>query len=257
MATAATQPVRESSHRPWPPPPGRHAINMIWHDLLFIHWPVPVETLRPHIPKPLAVDTYEGQAWIGVVPFYMTGVCPAGCPNIPWLCNFAELNVRTYVTVDDKPGVWFLSLDAHQAIAAWIARRTFRLPYYNAVIEYKNNDGRITFASRRTHRRAAPARFAAEYQAAGDVYRTQPGDLDHWLISRYCLYAADGKGNVYRGDIDHDPWPLQRAEARITTSTMTHPFHIIPPKVTPRLHYAARLEAKAWKLTRVHPSASS
>lgn len=229
---------------------------MTWHDLLFIHWTVPVEILRPHIPEPLVVDTYEQQAWIGVVPFYMTGVRPPGCPNIPWLCNFPELNVRTYVTLNDKPGVWFLSLDAHQAFAVWIARRTFHLPYYNASIDYSNDDGRIAYKSHRTHRGSAPARFAAEYRAVGDVYRTQPGDLDHWLISRYCLYAADGKGNIYRGDIDHQPWPLQLAEARITTNTMTHSFHIIPPVEKPLLHYAARLKTKAWKLTRVHSSDS-
>src|SRR5262245_4554326 len=110
------------------------AMRMSWHDLLFAHWPVPVAAMRALVPAPLEVDTFDGAAWIGVVPFRMTRVGPLWLPPIPGVSSFAELNVRTYVTRDDKPGVWFFSLDAANPLAVRTARRFFHLPYFHAAM---------------------------------------------------------------------------------------------------------------------------
>src|SRR5262245_20685303 len=112
----------DASHRPWPLPQRPWAMGMHWHDLLFAHWPVKVESLRPLVPSELAIDTFDGQAWLGVVPFRMTAVRPRICPSLPGLSAFLELNVRTYVTAEGKPGVWFFSLDAASRLAVRAAR---------------------------------------------------------------------------------------------------------------------------------------
>jgi uncharacterized protein len=120
------------------------AMKMTWHDLLFIHWPVPAEKLRPLIPKSLSLDTFEGEGWIGVVPFRMTGVTLHRFPSLPWLSAFAELNVRTYVTDGNNPGVWFFSLDAANPVAVAAARRLFHLPYFNARMSLRDDGKSIS-----------------------------------------------------------------------------------------------------------------
>src|SRR5881394_2042807 len=119
----AAEPAHE--HRPWPIPPGRHALHMSWHDLLFAHWPVAASALEPHIPRGLHLDLFEGSAWLGVVPFWMSGVRPRGMPRVHPCSAFSELNVRTYVTDGEKQGVWFFSLDAASRVAVMTARRWY------------------------------------------------------------------------------------------------------------------------------------
>src|SRR5262245_10075958 len=121
--------ITDTEHRPWPLPGRPWVMAMRWHDLLFAHWPVDPAVLRPLIPASLQIDTYDGQAWIGVVPFRMTGVRPRFVPPLPGLSAFAEINVRTYVTIEQKPGVWFFSLDAANRLAVWAARLSYHLPY--------------------------------------------------------------------------------------------------------------------------------
>jgi uncharacterized protein YqjF (DUF2071 family) len=112
-----------------------------WHDLLFAHWTVDTAMLRPHIPAKLEIDTFDGQAWLGIVPFSVTGVRLRWTPPLPWLSAFPELNVRTYVTAQEKPGVWFFTLDAANALAVAAARLTFHLPYFRARNAGKPGDG--------------------------------------------------------------------------------------------------------------------
>ena len=121
-------------HRPYPPPNASHVMHQTWHDLLFMHWRVPAESLRQHLPTALSLDTFDDSAWIGIVPFRMSDVRPRFLPALPWLSAFPELNVRTYVTLDGRPGVWFFSLDAGNPLAVWIARAWFKLPYFTADI---------------------------------------------------------------------------------------------------------------------------
>jgi uncharacterized protein YqjF (DUF2071 family) len=224
---------------------------MRWHELLFMHWPVPHAVLRPLIPAALELDTFGGDCWIGVVPFRMAGIRARCCPPLPGTSAFAELNVRTYVTADGKPGVWFFSLDAANRLAVRAARAAFHLPYYDARMACAPDKGArdgIRYSSLRTHAGAAPAQFVARYRPAGPVFRATPGGVEHFLTERYCLYAADRAGRVFRGDIAHEPWPLQRADAEVERNTMLSQTGLEVPDVPPLLHYAHRLDTVAWRL---------
>ncbi|QDU60581.1 hypothetical protein Pan216_14280 [Planctomycetes bacterium Pan216] len=224
-----------------------------WHDLLFAHWPVPAEVLRPLIPEPLAIDTFDGQGWIGVVPFRMSGIRPRGGPALPWLSAFPELNVRTYVTLDARPGVWFFSLEAANPIAVAVARWWFHLPYFNATMRCQRSGDDIDYASLRTHRRAADASFAARYGPTGPVTLAPAGSHEHWLTERYCLYSVNRKGDLVRGDIHHEPWPLQPATWTPRENRMTEPLGIELPGTKPLLRFARRLDVVVWPPRRLGP----
>ena len=219
---------------------------MRWHELLFMHWPVPEETLRPLVPPDLSVDTFDGSAWLGVVPFRMSGVRPRFVPEVAPLSNFPELNVRTYVTADGKPGIWFFSLDAHNPLAVRVARATYSLPYFDAKISCRVEGGEVSYRSVRTHRGAPPAEFAARYGPVGKPFESRPGTLESFLTERYCLYAADKKGNVRRCDVHHRLWPLQPAGAEVEKLAMTGQIGVKLPETEPLLHYSKRLDVLAW-----------
>lgn len=237
-----------------------------WHDLLFAHWALAADTLRRLIPAPLEIDTYHGGAWIGIAPFRMTGVRIRGVPALPGLSAFPELNVRTYVTLGGKPGVFFFSLDAGNRLAVAVARRWFHLPYFYARMSLRAVSDGIQYSSRRVLRGArgggqarpgqhnvSAAEFIAEYHPTSEVFRAAPGTLEHWLTERYCLYAANSGQRIYRGEIHHRPWPLQPAEAEVNVNTMTAPLGIRLPDVPPLLHFARRLDVVVWPPERVKP----
>src|SRR5215211_1629516 len=124
--------LRPTAHRPWPLPDRRWVMGQTWKQLLFMHWALPAEVLRPVVPAELPIDTFDGKAWIGVTPFEVVGVRLRGTPPVTWLSHFPELNVRTYTTLDGRPGIWFFSLDAARGAAVAAARRLYRLPYFHA-----------------------------------------------------------------------------------------------------------------------------
>ena len=230
---------------------------MDWHELLFMHWPVPAELLRPHVPKTLDVETFEGSAWVGVVPFRMSGVRPRFVPPLPGLSRFPELNVRTYVIPKgsrEKPGVWFFSLDATNPLAVRVARWTHSLPYFDARISCAANGGTNTptvhYSSRRTHKGAPPAELDIEYRPVGPPSPAQAGTLQFFLTERYCLYSATPAGTLYRCEVGHAPWPLQPAEAAVRRNTMTRQLGFDPPAMAPLLHYSDFLKVVAWKPAR-------
>lgn len=220
-----------------------------WRDLLFAHWPARPDALRPFIPDGLNLDTFEGDAWIGVVPFDLAYLSLRQSPERLAL-SFLELNVRTYVTAEGKPGVWFFSLDAASPLAVAVARATFHLPYFRARMGLIRDGERIIYASQRAHTGAPNAAFVGSYGPTGPVVYAQPGALDHWLTERYCLYSRDYRGRIYRGEITHAPWPLQPAAAEITVNTAIEPFDIrlIGPPV---LHFSRRLDVIAWRPVRL------
>ena len=217
-----------------------------WHDLLFVHWPVPEDVLRPVVPEPLPIDTFDGQAWLGVVPFRMTDVRMRPVPPLPGASAFPEINVRTYTTVDGKPGVYFFSLDAASRLAVMAARAGVGLPYFWARMSFERWEESIFYTSRRVRVEGTPAEFIARYRPAGDVFRGEPGTLDYFLTERYCLYTVDDERNVNRLEILHAPWPLQPAAAEITRNTMTAPIGLALPDVPPVLHFARHLEVLFW-----------
>jgi hypothetical protein len=225
-------------------------MQQVWHDLLFMHWPVPVNQLRRLIPAELEIESYEGSAWIGVVPFHMSGIRAHWMPPIPGTSAFPELNVRTYVRAGGKAGVWFFSLDAANSLAVAGARRFFHLPYFLARMQAKKgSQENIEYECHRAHKDAPAADFRGSYRPAGDPFQAKPGSLEYFLVERYCLYAAAGR-RIFRGDIDHDPWPLQLAEAEVELNTMAAAHGISPPATKPLLHFARKQEVKVWAVKR-------
>ncbi len=239
-------PLRAVAHRPWPLPAGPWVMAQTWHDLLFAHRPIPAEELRAHIPESLEVDTFAGSAWLGVVPFRMSGVRLRGLPPFPGTGAFPELNLRTYVRLADRPGVWFFSLDAASRIAVAVARAWFRLPYFRARMRCDASGEAIDYASERTHTGAPPASLRASYAPDGAVFHARPGTLEHWLTERYCLYAARGTGQVWRGEIHHAPWPLQPARAELAECTLSQAQGIAVPDAPPHLMFARRIDVRVW-----------
>lgn len=226
-------------------------MSMRWRNLAFLHWPVSAEALRPLIPAGLTLDLYDGQAWLGVVPFEMRRTRGRWMPPCPTAANFPELNVRTYVTRDDRPGVWFFSLDAASRLVVRAARRTYHLPYFDARMSIDLQGNQIRYCSQRTDPGGPSAEFTATYQPVGEVYGSQPGDLDYWLTERYCLYSADRRGEVYRGEIRHRPWPLQPAVVVTDRNTMGGPLAVSLESPPPVVHFARQLDVVAWWPVRV------
>ncbi len=245
--------LARTEHRPYPLPGGPWALAMSWHDLLFMHWPVAADTLRPLILPSLHLDTFDSSAWLGVVPFRMSGVRPRFLPEVPWLSDFPELNLRTYVSAEGKPGIWFFSLDAHNKIAVRLARATFKLPYYDAQMSCRVSGPEVRYSSIRTHRGAPPARFEGRYRPTGEAFESRPDSLENFLTERYCLYTADNRRRLRRGDIHHHVWPLQGAEAGVQTLDMTAQIGVELPQTEPLLHYARRLDVVAWTPHRIQP----
>jgi uncharacterized protein YqjF (DUF2071 family) len=181
-----------------------------WEDLLFLHWEADPEALQRTLPPGLTVDLFEGRAYLGVVPFRMRRVRPRGLPALPWVSDFLEFNVRTYVHDHrGQPGVWFYSLDCNQPLAVWIARTVFHLPYFNAALGARNDSGTLGFNSRR--RTAAPAEADFSYRRGTTLETAAPGSLEFFLVERYLLYAFRA-GHLLRGRVHHSPYPLCNAE---------------------------------------------
>jgi uncharacterized protein YqjF (DUF2071 family) len=238
--------VGNVAHRPWPMPNSPWLMTQSWHDLLFAHWPVDRELLRSKVPQGLELDLYEGEAWISVVPFRMTNVAPRGLPVIPGLSDFAEVNVRTYVTIGGKPGIYFFSLDADSTVAVATARSLLRLPYYKAEIDFSEEGEEIAYASLRTAAPAAAAELAVRYRPVGPSSAPIPGTLEHFLTERYCLYNVADGFRAYRLDIHHLPWRLQRAEASFRRNTMLKPTGLRVAATAPALHFSRRQDMVAW-----------
>jgi uncharacterized protein len=219
-------------------------MKQVWHDLLFAHWPVPAATMRALVPEQLALDTYDGQCWVGVVPFHMSGIHRRGLPPLPGISQFPELNVRTYVTHRDKAGVYFFSLDAANLAAVCAARVFYHLPYFHAAMSSQTQSEAIHYFSRRYR---SQAEFRGSYRPASEIRVREKGLLEHWLTERYCLYTVH-RNQIYRGEIHHQPWPLQEAEAEFEINTVPDAAGISLPTTAPLLHFARRLEVLIWPL---------
>jgi uncharacterized protein YqjF (DUF2071 family) len=218
-----------------------------WLDLLFAHWPVPAAALRALVPPSIEIQEFDGTSWVGVVPFRMEGVMARPLPDVPGVSAFAELNLRLYVAVDDKPGVWFVSLDAASRLAVWAARRFFHLPYFLADMQAEDDGARIHY---RSVRRGAGPRvaFSGAYRPTSDVVAARPGTLEHFLTERYCLYTQTRAGALLRANIHHAPWPLQRASAEIAENTIGDAQGIALPGPPTLLHFSRRLDVVVWPI---------
>lgn len=227
-------------------------MQMDWEELLFAHWALPPEHLRDRIPPGLELETYEGEAYLGVVPFRMNRVRARVAPSVPGMACFPELNLRTYVRAGDRPGVWFFSLDATSWLAVRLARLGFALPYFDARMSVEADTDGVRYVHERTHRGAPPAAFRGRYRPVGEVFRAAPGSLEHFLTERYCLYAARGE-RLLAADVAHPPWSLQLAEAEIEVNTTAEQIGLDLPRTPPRLHFSRALSTVAWKPRRLVP----
>ncbi|HVS21347.1 MAG TPA: DUF2071 domain-containing protein [Pyrinomonadaceae bacterium] len=240
-----------------------------WGKLLFMHWTIDAKTLGPLIPAQLSIDTFDGKAWIAVVPFTMWGIRASFLPPVPGTSAFHELNVRTYVHRNGVPGVWFFSLDAANSLAVWGARTFYHLPYFNAQMSLQLTGETISYSSKRTDQRGAPAEFQTSWNIGEPLAQSQPDSLAFFLTERYCLYSFH-RDRLFRSRIFHQPWPLCRATlvseppalaggsslseplalAGGYRSTMIESLGIEQPEGGPILHYAESIAVDIWPLKR-------
>jgi uncharacterized protein len=240
----------ERDHRTFPPPESPWVMGQSWRRLLFAHWPIEPDEMRRLVPQELPLDLFDGRAWLGVVPFVMEGVRPRGLPPAPLVSRFPELNVRTYVRLDSKPGIHFFSLDASSRPTVAGAQVLYRLPYFHARMAARVHAGWVEYAHRRNG-----ARFVARYRPVGPAAHAAPGSLEHWLSERYYAYTV-ANGDVLRVDIHHRPWELHPADARIAANTMADPLGL-ELRGPPHLMYADRQDVVVWPLVHARSSGVS
>jgi uncharacterized protein len=227
------------AHRPWPVPSSPWANAQSWIDLAFLHWRVDADEVRKLVGRSVELDTFDGEAWLGVTPFLLSDFRLRGMPPVPRLSTFPELNVRTYVTRDDKPGIWFFSLDAASTIAVEGAKRLYRLPYHRAQMSCRRAGDHVHYESAR-----AGAAFSGNYRGTGALFQAEPGTLEYFLAERYCLYTEDG-GRGYRANIHHPPWDLQYGDASIDLNTMP-PLPLADDE--PHVMFSPRQDVVIWSL---------
>ena len=234
-----------------------------WADLLFLHWPVPPDELAALLPPGLTLDTFDGQAYVGLVPFTMTGVRPVWAPALPWLSHFHETNVRTYVHCQGRdPGVWFFSLDAANPVAVKIARALWKLPYHFARMRLARDGNRhgetVEYATERRWPGPVPAHCAVRYTTTGAPAPARVGTLEHFLAERYILYARSRNGRLLRGQVHHAPYPLQSAHLHALDETLIAAAGIVrPPGDPPLVHYAHEMRVRIFPLRPVNDDATS
>jgi uncharacterized protein YqjF (DUF2071 family) len=259
-------PLDQTGHRPYPMPSRPWRLHQHWHDLLFAHWPVAPAQITPHLPPGLELDLFDNQAWLGVVPFWMSGVetrlLGSLSAGVPTTRTFSELNLRTYVrsTRTGKPGVFFFSLDCSSPLAVLGARILFHLPYFFAHIQRSQTSGEETHyraqrqlpnllkgpGSTRLVPTPTPT-FEARFAPTGPIVLSRPGTLEAFLTERYCLYTPH-RNRLLIGEIHHHQWPLQPAAAEIRHNHLAQLHSLKLPDTAPILHFSCTLEVFLWSL---------
>ncbi len=216
---------------------------MEWRNLLVASWPVDPEVVDARLPDGVTADTFDGRAWLSAVPFVMKDVRPLGIPASIGR-TFGELNLRTYVTGDAGPGIYFFNLDANDRLGVALARALFRLPYYRAKMNVEREGDKMTFRSRRTHSGVPDLEFDATYEPIGEPAEATPGTLEAFLMERYRFYAA-GRKRVFCGEVSHDPWRVAHADATIRTNDLFAANGFEEPDSVPHLLYSPGVDVTA------------
>jgi uncharacterized protein len=237
------------TRRPEGPPAGFHK----WRTLLFVHWEVPAEQLAAVLPPRLTLDTFEGRAFIGLVPFTMEGIRPTRfLPPLPGVSAFHETNIRTYVHLDGKdPGVWFFSLDAANALAVAGARAGWSLPYFVARMTLEHEGDRIHYTSRRVYPPPTPADLDITWHIGEDLGNALPGTLEHFLAERYYLYAARSSGTLFKGQVHHVPYPLRSARIESMSETLVAAAGFRPEQPPMSVLYSPGVDVEVFDLHKV------
>ena len=239
-------------------PSERPIMRQIWRHLGFLHWPIAADAIARVLPPGLEVDTFDGVAYVGIVPFTISLTRAAGWPRVPLAPAFHELNLRTYVHRGGRePGVWFFSLDAASRLAVAGARVGYHLPYFYAAIamevagagEGAGSDGgkpEIDYRSRRLSK-LVDARFAGRYRPAGEVAPAEAGTLEFFLAERYLLYAWTGR-KLRSARVFHAPYPLQSAVATDVRQTVIAAAGLTAATEAPPLvHYAREVDVQIYR----------
>lgn len=221
-----------------------------WRTLAFLHWEVPVEVIAAQLPRDLSVDTFEGKAWVGVVPFTMKDVSPWWAPSVPGISNFHELNVRTYVHAGGVPGVWFFSLDAAASIAVIAARTGWHLPYHRAAMEMEVTGDEVRYTSRRLWPGPKPAELSLRYRIGESLGEAVPGTFEHFLAERYVLFADQGSG-LASGTVHHRPYPLHRAEVIELSQSMVAVNGLGEVSGPPHILYSPGVDVDVFALKKI------
>ncbi len=231
--------------------PFRPIMRMQWKHLLFIHWPIPVRLMRPLIPPCFEVDTFDGAAWVGLVPFTMRDVSPVGIPRMPWrgVTDFHECNVRTYVRHGEEAGVYFFSLDAASRLGVWGAKTFFHLPYFNARIGLRRRGETIDYEVDRLD--PPRARMRCRWTRGEPLPPSAPDDLPYFLTERYQLFTTDDRGAPFRCPIEHEPWPLREATLDQLDDQLVRAAGLEVPDQAPLLHHVDHLSVRAGRIQRV------
>lgn len=237
--------LQRIDHRPWDLPKAPWRWRQSWRDLLFAHWPLPANKLTALVPSGVTIDEFAGTSWVGVVPFRMEGVMLRPLPDLPWLSAFPELNLRLYVSVDGRPDVWFVSLDAGNLVAVYAARQLFNLPYFHAKMAVKHDGARIHYRSER-YSNGTRVAFSGSYWPIADAVESKPGTIEHFLTERYCLYTQSRDGALLRANVHHLPWPLQEAAAVIEENEIAQPQGVGIDGPPALLHFSKRLDVVVW-----------
>jgi uncharacterized protein len=253
-ACARRQPrtLRQTSHRPWPVPDRPWIMGQTWERLLFAHWRIDEARLRPFVPPQIPIDTFDGSAWLAVTPFVVGGMRLRLLPPLSGTKRFPEINVRTYATIQDRPGIYFFSLDVPNIVAIAAARRAYRLPYFRSRIDIDVDGLRVGYRSRRVDPAGIHVGCDLEYEPTASAGVAVAGSFEHWATERYCLYTLDDRLGVLRGEIHHPPWQLQPARATIKANTMGHQLGL-DLQESPLVHYSHRQDVVFWpnrRLTR-------
>ena len=234
-------------------PRGLAVMHQKWRSLLFLHWSFPAETIQKLLPSGLEIDTFEGKAYVGLVPFLMTGVRPAFLPAVHGLSQFPETNLRTYVHRRGRePGVWFMSLDADNPIAVILARALFLLPYHRArmTLEQNAETGIIRYVSTRFWPPPGPASTMISCKPTGEGQPAAVGTLEHFLIERYLLYTTR-RDVVYRGQVHHAPYLVQTAEIHAFHETILAAAGLLRPSFAPLIHYVGGVDVEIFPIKSV------
>lgn len=239
-------------HRPWPLPGVGWSWRQSWAELAFLHHRANYALLSKRIPKGLQLERFDGDAWISIVPFRMFDVAPRLWPSVPPMRSFPELNVRTYVTDGEKPGVWFFSLDADCMPIVLGGRMLYGLPYYRSRMSIEPTGTGYRY---RSSRRSCDVCFEADYTGAGDTFIASPGSMDHWLAERYCLYS-ERRGRLMRVNVHHPPWPLQRAHVEVRRNDLFRAASLEVRDTAPVCHFSTGVAVVSYNPELAIPSSN-
>lgn len=251
-------------HRPWLPPDSHWLLSQSWNDLLFIHYAFEPAVLRRLVPDALTLDLYDGAAWLTVSPFCTSHMRPSGIPPLPGLSFFPQVNLRTYVTMGGKPGLFYLSVDAANLSAVWFARMFFRMQYWHSAIQIsgatiharRSDELSIHFRSSRLHGPSPtkdPTGIDVDYSPEGAPRLARAGSLDEFLTERYCVYSWN-RGRIYRTEVHHQPWSLQGANVEIRSNSLADPYGLTLPAEPNLCHFSRSLKMLVWAPESIRPS---